>query len=437
MFDNLLTEQNPHWSGEFYDDGIQRECFGKLLQYLDTKMIISIMGVRRAGKSTLLKQLINHLIHKEKVPASNILFLNLEHPYLSQYNDVKYLQRIFDEYVSLVNPEGKIYCLLDEVQYFSQWQVFLKAHFETKKIKFVITGSNSALLSSELMTLLSGRTLPLEVFPLSFKEIANFQKIDISTPVAVSKNRNKLKNLMKDFLHYGGFPEVVSHENKSIAFDILSAYAKSILYQDVAARLHLRQSMELEKLFVYLISNVAKPFSYHKLAELFALSDKSVKDYIKAFEDSYLLFELDLFSYSYKKQIRNPKKIFSIDMGQINAVSFKFSENSGKLLENCIYLELKRLGFELFYYKTKQDLEVDFIAKKGMQHALIQVAWSIDDKETKDREIKALKQACEEMHLDKAFLITLDEGEEMIDETGTIFVLPAYKFLCQGIDFFK
>lgn len=435
MFEDVLVEQNPHWSGQLFANGIKRSCFDRLLQFMDTHMIVSIMGVRRAGKSTLIKQLIDHLITKEKVAAKNILFLNLEHPYFSQYaSDVKYLEKIFDSYLKIASPQGKIYCMLDEVQFFQNWQVFVKAHFESKKIKFVITGSNSALLSSDLMTLLSGRTLPLQVFPLSFKEIARFHHINSDDPIHLSKNRHLLKKLQDDYLRLGGFPEVVASENKAVVCDILNAYAKSILYQDVVPRLHIRQSTELEKLFVYLISNIGKLFSYHKLSELFDLSDKSIKEYIKAFSDSYLLFELDVFSYSLKKQIRNPKKVYSIDTGQVNATSFAFSENAGRLLENLVFLELKRMELELYYYKTESGLEVDFVAKEKSRHCLIQVAWDIHDSQTKERELKALLSAMKELHLTRGIIITREDEETFEIDGCHIHILAAYQFFCQSDD---
>ena len=432
MFDNVLVEQNPHWSNDLYEDGIQRSCFYKLLQLMDTQMIVSIMGVRRAGKSTLIKQLINHLITKEKIAAQNILFLNLEHPYFSQYaSDVKYLEKIFDNYLKIAMPKGKIYCMLDEVQFFQNWQVFVKAHFESKKIKFVITGSNSALLSSDLMTLLSGRALPLQVYPLSFQEVAHYHRIDSSDSIHLAKHRHKLHNLLDDYIRFGGFPEVVSTENKAVVFDILNAYAKSILYQDVVPRLQTRHPAELEKLFVYLISNIGKPFSYHKLSELFSLSDKSIKKYIKAYSDSYLLFELDMFSYSLKKQIRNPKKVYSIDTGEVNATSFAFTENTGRLFENFVFLELKRLGLELFYYKTENGLEVDFVAKEKSRYALIQTAWNMSSKETRERELKALVLAMKETKLSQGFIITREDEETIHIDDIVIHVVCAYKLFCQ------
>lgn len=434
MFEEVLLEQNPHWDEELYEDGIIRSAFEKLLEFMSTHMIIAIMGVRRAGKSTLMKQLINHLIIHEKVPPKNILFLNLEHPFFTKYaDDVANLERIFDCYLKTAEPQkGKIYCLLDEVQFFHKWQIFVKAHFETKKIKFIITGSNSALLSSDLMTLLSGRALPLQIYPLSFQEIALFHQLKFDA-INLVKNRHKLQKLLKEYMRFGGFPEVATSIRKEANFDTLNAYSKSILYQDVAPRLETRHPTELEKLFVYLISNIGKPFSYHKLSELFSLSDKSIKEYIKACADSYLLFELDLFSYSLKRQIRHPKKIYSIDTGQVNATSFAFSENSGRLFENLVFLELKKCGFDLFYYKTENDYDVDFVVKERERHALIQVAWNMHEEEVKKRELRALTDASKELKLKNSLIITKDLDDIISIDGNKVVIQSAYKFFCKDL----
>jgi predicted AAA+ superfamily ATPase len=435
MFESVIIEQNLHWAGELYDQGVGRSYFPKLLEYLSTGMVVSIIGVRRAGKSTLLKQTINHLVGQKKIPPKNILFLNLEHPYFSSFNkDVEYLQKIYEDYLKVANPSGKIYILLDEVQFFQDWPVFVKSLYEQKKIQFILTGSNSTLLSSDLMTLLSGRTLTLEIFPFSFEEIAKANNIEVNDPIQISKHRPQLRNLLDQFLKYGGFPGVAFPLIPSVAYDILNAYAKTILYQDVAPRLQLRKSVELERLFVYLISNIGKPFSYSNLSDLFDLTDKVIKEYIGAFSDSYLLFELEMFDFSLKKQIRNPKKIYSIDTGQVNAVAFHFTENLGRLLENLVFLELRRSGLELYYYKTQNNLEVDFLAKKHTHMALIQVALNVINSKTLTRELNALLQGLNELKLNHGIVITQDHEELLVTDNKNITVIPAYKFFCLTSD---
>lgn len=431
MFEDLLAEQNPHWTGHLYEAGIDREAFATLLKYLPLPHIISVVGVRRAGKSTLLKQLINHLLIKKKVHPSNILFLNLEHPYFAQYcTEVKYLERAFEDYFKVAHPKkGKIYCFLDEVQFFAQWPVFVKAHFEQKNVKFILTGSNSQLLSSDLLTLLSGRTLPVEVYPLSFKEFTAFEKIDVRTPLQISKNRHKLRRLIDAYLSYGGFPEITILKNKETAFDILNAYCRTILYQDVAKRLQLKKPVDLEKLFFYLISNISSSFTYNKLAKTFDLNDKTIKEYVLALEDAFLLFPIDAFSFSIKKQIKSPRKIYSIDPGFFNSLAFKFSENVGKLLENAVFLELKRRGGLLFYYKTEKDSEVDFIVQKNRKFELFQVSKDLSSPETREREVNSLIQGLKELKLKKGTIVSLDEKEEISQDGFTIEVVPLYQFL--------
>lgn len=431
MFENVLVEQNPHWEGERYPEGVHRDCFEKMIDYLSLPHVISVTGVRRSGKSTLLKQLINYLIDKEKINPKNIFFINLEHPYFAQYsNDVRYLEKLFEDYLKVASPQGPIYCFLDEIQFFSNWPIFVKAHYEQKNVKFVITGSNSFLMSHELLTLLSGRTLPIEVYPLSFSELVRaMTKIDLTNTLSISRHRHQLRNILDQYLQYGGFPEVALQRKEKVAYDILNAYSKTILYQDVASRLNLKKPLDLERLFYYLTSHVGTLFSYANLSKVFDLSDKTIKEYITAFADANLLFEIDKFSFSLKHQIRSGKKIYSIDTGMVNSVAFKFSENRGRLFENIIFLELKRKGIELYHYKTVSDYEIDFVAKKDEKIQLIQVCVDLGKEKTQAREIRALVHAAQELNMKKGIVVTADEEEEFFVEGIRIEVVPLYKFI--------
>jgi predicted AAA+ superfamily ATPase len=430
MFESVLAEQNLHWSNQSYPQGIDRECFSQIVSYLHTPHIISVTGVRRAGKSTILKQMINYLIKEEGVLPNQILFANLEHPYFSQYSDqVKYLEILFEDYLKIANPKGKIYCFLDEVQFFDKWPVFVKSHYEQKGIKFFITGSNSFLMSKDLLTLLSGRTLPVEVYPLSFKEIMQIHTNSKPlTPLILSQERHAIRRLLDQFIRFGGFPEVVLLPEQNLADDILNAYAKTILYQDVGSRLKLKKPLDLEKLFYYLASHIGLYFSYSRLAELFDISDKTVKDYVKALTDANLLFEVSKFSYSLKKQIRAEKKIYAIDTGMVNAIAFKFSENKGRLFENILYLELKRQKKEIYYHRTASNLEVDFVVKEKEKVALVQVCVELHEK-AELREVKALIQAAQELKLKEGTLITADVEKEWVVDGILVRAIPLHKFV--------
>lgn len=431
MFESVIVDQNPHWEGALYPEGTPRAILGKVREYLDLPHIIALAGVRRAGKSTLARQTINHLMRDKGINPRNILFLNLENPQFSRYrNDVTYLDRAYEDYLKLAAPQGTVYCFLDEVHFFPEWQVFVKAKYEQQQIKFIVTGSNSHLLSSEFITLLSGRALSVEVYPFSFAEFTLAKGLALPDPVAVARERNRLRSLLDEYLRFGGFPEICALEAAATRKDILVMYARNILYQDIAPRFAIKKAVDLENLFFYLTSNIASLYSFNKLAGLTGLNDKTVKEYVGYFSDAYLLFTLDSFAFSAKEQIKSPKKVYAIDTGMAGAVGFSFSENRGHLLENQIYLELKRRGHELFYYRTGNGFEVDFACCTGGRVTqLIQVVQSLGDEKTRNREMRSLLKAMDETGLDHGEIVTYEEDDELTVDGKTIRLTSAFKYL--------
>jgi hypothetical protein len=431
MFEGVIVDQNPHWEGALYQEGVPRGILGKVKDYLDLPHVIALVGVRRSGKSTLVRQTINYLIRDKGIPPRNIVFLNLENPQFSRYRaDVSYLERAYQDYLKLVASQGTVYCFLDEVHFFSEWQVFVKAKYEQQGIKFVVTGSNSHLLSSEFITLLSGRALPIEVYPFSFAEYVLANGLSLPDAVAETRERNRLRGLLDAYLRYGGFPEICSLTDPEIRKEILVMYARNILYQDIAPRFAVKKAVDLENLFFYLASNIASLFSFNKLAGLSGLNDKTIKEYLGYFSDAYLLFTLDSHAFSVKEQIKSPKKIYAIDTGMAGAVGFSFSENRGHLLENQVYLDLKRRGHELYYYKTGSGLEVDFACCKGgtITH-LLQVVQDLGDDKTRNREMRSLLKALDETGLKQGEIVTYEEEDELVVDGKTICLIPAFKYL--------
>lgn len=434
MFEAVIVDHNPHWDGTLYPEGVPRKVLAKVKQYLDLPHVIALVGVRRAGKSTLARQIINHLLRDKGVPPRNILFLNLENPQFSRYRtDVSYLERAYEDYLKLVSPEGTVYCFLDEVHFFSAWQVFVKAKYEQKSIKFIVTGSNSHLLSLEFITLLSGRALPVEVYPFSFREFAQAAGLNLPDAVAVTRERNRLRHLLDDYLRYGGFPEISSIELPTLKQEILVTYARNILYQDIVPRFAIKKAAEMDNLFFYLASNIASLYSYNKLSALVGLNDKTIKEFLSYFSDAYLMFTLDLFSFSVKEQIKSPKKVYAIDNGMVSAIGFSFSENRGHLLENQVFLELMRRGHELYYYKTTNGLEVDFACCiKGRITNLIQVVQTLGDDKTRNRELRALSKALEETGLERGDIVTYEEEGEISVDGRSIRIIPAHLYLLEN-----
>ncbi len=430
MFETILIDQNPHWHKHQPIIAVVRQQFVKLLQYLSLPHIIAITGVRRCGKSTLLKQLIDYLIVVEHISPDNIMFLNLEQPFLLPYaDDIRHLEQMVQDYLSLKAPQGQIYILLDEIQFFANWPLFIKSYFESKKVKFIITGSNSSLLSSDMMTLLSGRALAIELYPLNFSEMI-LHELKLNTKDEIIAKRSEVIHRLRHYVEQGGFPELLSVKAPDLRADILNAYAKTIILQDIVPRLGMRKPEQLEKLFVYLITNIGALSSYHKLASYFSLSDKAIKDYIQAFHKAYLLFEVERFSFSLKLQDRSPKKVYAIDTGMANACGFRFSNNHGKLLENMVFLDALCRGYEVYYYKTAEQFEVDFVIKKDRTMQLLQVCWQIKDDLVLIRELRALSAALDELKLDKAYLVTFDEGfYSKAESDKRIEIIPAYQWL--------
>jgi len=403
---NILIEQNLHWNKQL-SSSIRREQLTELIDYLPLRQVITISGIRRCGKSTLAKQAINHLITTGVNPY-NILFVNLEQPYFLEYkHDANYLNTIYDEYLKLANPQGKTYVIFDEVQFFENWQVFIKSKYESSDIKFIITGSNSSLLSNDLNTLLSGRTLGIHLETFSFREFLDYKQIAYANEIEQISNRIAIARAKEEYLTWGGFYEVFDEEQEHIKKEILIAYAKNIIYQDIVPRYGIRNSSELERLFFYLLSTATGIVNYSKLAEIFDLSTKSIKEYIGYFEEVFLLQRMDRYHTKPKEKIRSSKKIYVNDNGFLQ-IAPKHSKNLGTALENKVFNVLYANDNRVTYMREKY--EVDFYS----QETLYQVAYDIEDEKTRKRELGAFKyfkdkdtQACK--------VITFDTNEVVDD----------------------
>jgi len=403
--EKILLEQNPHWQGKT-QNYVKREKLTELINYLPTRQIITISGIRRCGKSTLAKEAIRHLIESGVNPY-NILFVNLEQPYFLEYqHNANYLNTIYDEYLKLANPQGKTYVIFDEIQFFKNWQVFIKSKYESSDIKFIVTGSNSSLLSHDLNTLLSGRTLGIHLDTFSFQEFLDYKKIAYGSKIERVSNRIDIARAKEEYLKWGGFYEVFDEPNELIKKEILINYARNIIYQDIVPRYGIRNSSELERLFFYLLSNATGIVNYTKLAETFDISDRKIKEYIGYFEDVFLLKRLDRYHTKPKERIRSAKKIYVKDNGFLQ-IAPKHSKNLGTALENEVYNTLYASDESVTYMREKY--EVDFYSKK----VLYQVAYDISDEKTRKRELGTFKyfktddtKACR--------VITLDSNE-MVD----------------------
>jgi len=380
------------------DAGVLRELMNSV-KITDSFATI-ITGVRRSGKSTFLNQLLK--LQKKGC------YLNLEDPRLdgfelSDFNKVEItMKELYGE---------SIVYFFDEIQNVNKWQKFVR-YLVDKKEKVVITGSNASLLSNELGTKLTGRHLQVEMFPFSFTEFLNIKKQE---PCAES---------FEEYLYQGGFPEYVKKQNPPILHELLT----DIVMRDIVSRFGIKNTAILNKIAIYLATHVGKEFSYNSLKNMFNIkSVQSVIDYVDYFENAYLIFTVPRFSYSYKQQQVNPKKVYSIDNGLSHVNSVSFSKDKGKMLENVVFLALRQKIKSIFYFQ--KEYECDFVVKeKEKITSAIQVCLELNE-ENQKREVNGLLLALKEFDLKNGLILTHHQDDEFLIDGKKIIVTPVWKWL--------
>lgn len=377
--------------------------------YIETQQITIISGIRRCGKSTLLAQLSVHF------PDFHYLTFEDERLINFTVEDFQDLMTIWHK-----RSQSKV-LFLDEIQNVFQWERFVR-RVHDQGYKIFITGSNAHLLSSELSTHLTGRYLKIELYPFSLFEIAHAKGVDFKN--ITTFNKSAILSLFDQYLTNGGFPEWYKTEN----IESLQNIYDDILYRDVIARYKIQEIKTLRQVSNYLMTNLAKEFSYQSIAKMLQIkSTSTVKNYTGFLESVYLLFELYKYDYSLKKQYVNNKKIYSVDNGLRNQIAFKHSGDQGRLLENLIFIELKRRRKNVYYFREKY--ECDFILEQqGKITDVIQVCFQLT-MENETREMNGLVEAARIFNLKEGLLITYDT-EKTIDFEGIkIQIVPAWKWL--------
>ena len=381
-------------------EGFNRESLAKL--QLSTSHILIITGVRRCGKSTLLQQ-ISKKINEE------IIYFNFEDPRIYGFE-----LEDFTKLDEIVGDEIRYY-FFDEIQNVEKWELFIR-HLHDRDKRIAITGSNASLLSKELGTRLTGRNIQIELFPFSYTEYLMFLQLE---------NNLTSFNL---YLEDGGFPEYIKSKHK----EQLQQLFKDIVYRDIIVRHGIRQAKTLIDIALFLIANVGKEYSLNGIKNTFGVgSANSVADYIHWLEDSYVLFSMPRFSWSLKSVSINPKKVYCIDTGFAQANSLSFSEDTGRLLENCVYLALRRKYKEIYYFKDKG--ECDFIVKEAQDIShIIQVCAEIHA-DNKAREVNGLLAALTFFSKTEGLILTLNQEDVLMINDVKVRLLPVWKWL-QSID---
>lgn len=392
---HILEAQRINLSNQ--ETGLEREALKTLPDLSSHALIVS--GIRRCGKSTLLFQLL-------KNKYTDAIYLNFEDPRLHEFEQNDFLR--LDE---VIKDSGTKVLLFDEIQIIPQWEKYVRKKLD-EGYKMIVTGSNASLLSRELGTKLTGRHITKELFPFSYQEFNRLKEL------------NADEDSVLNYLKIGGFPEYVKHETD----EILQHLFEDILIRDIVVRYGIRDVKNLQRLALYLISNTGKLITGNRLKTMFDIASTStIMEYLSHLEFAYLFQFVPKFSYSLRKQLVNPRKVYAIDTGMISVNSGSFSEDTGRRFENLVYLTLRRSYKEIYYFS--ENGECDFVAfNKGTVAAVIQVCYDLNQ-DNLERELNGLIEALKFFKINRGTIITLSQSEQLVRDGCTVDVVPCYEWI--------
>lgn len=425
----ILQDWN-FWRKEL-DTGIKRnEYLNISIRNLKSNIVLCLSGVRRAGKSYLMRQLAKKLI-EDNYGKENILMINFEDQrFMKFYPGL--IEEIYQTYLEFLNPSKIPFIFLDEVHNIPDWERWVRTMHELGKAKIIVSDSSSKLLKGEFSTLLTGRHLDVTVFPLSFKEFLYFKGININSPLDIVSKKIEIKRFLKEYTEMGGFPEISFSEEKK---RLLMSYFEDIITKDIEKRYHIKKTEVLSSLARFYLSNISKPITFNSVRKFLNTSTVTVEKFSSYLEETNLIFFLKKFSFLVKEQEKSAKKVYSIDPGISNSTGFRFTENFGRLMENIVAVELERRKMfnpeiEIYYFKENEK-EIDFLIKAGLNvDGLIQVCKEINDYNVKNRELKILIKGMKKFKINNSVIITEDyEAQEKIGSKRIIDYIPLWRYL--------
>ena len=412
MMKTILLSQRKERDDLLAQSYISRHTTLDMNDLLNSHLIKLITGPRRVGKST---QALLMLRNK------NFAYLNFDKQELQDNWNADLVMRLLDE----VYPHYD-YLLLDEVQNLLHWDVWVTELFRQGK-NMIIIGSNANMLSSEMATVLTGKYLPIEMLPFSLAEFFEWHHLDLNA--ILSEQRTEVTFLEDDYLRLGGYPETVAA--RSLATSYLSMLFDSIIWKDVVKRHKIRNTEDINNMALYLLTNFCNQLSANDIAD--ALNIKSVnttQKFMGYLHEPFLFYYLPRYNNKLKLMTNAPRKIYVVDNGFVAAKAFSTSDNLGRLLENQVFVNLLRKGYDpektMFYYRTRNDKEIDFVLRENNRvKQLVQVSYEMTSEKTIRRECSALKEAAQELHCNDLYVLTYTEKRTLDREGCTIHVLPA------------
>ncbi len=398
---------------------------------------IVFIGMRRSGKTYAMYQHMHQLLNKGH-KKEKLVYLNFEDDRLISLTH-KDFQSILDAYFELypefIDSEDIVF-YFDEIHEIDGWEKFIRRLIDKEKVKIFISGSSSKMLSKEIASCLRGRTINIEVFPFSFTEYLRFLKLPLNS-IRSTKTINQIIHAFNNFLIYGGFPERFSIET-SFFNRLLQGYIDIVIYRDIIERYNIKNAHIVRETLTFCLQNCSSLVNVLNIYNRFKTMGKvigknSIYEYMTYFEDTYCIFALPIFSYSQAQKSLNPKKIFTIDQGLITAYSIKPKFEEAMRFENTIFSALRRKYENIFYFKTRNAREIDFVVDKGKgELALYQACQSLSNESTAKREYTSLLEAMKELNCKQGTILTLNETECVhYQSEKRIKVKPLWKWLIE------
>lgn len=402
--------------------GIRRDITQDIIKSLSTPHIKDIIGVRRCGKTTILYQVADHLISKG-LQAKDIMFLNFDDPSINAASFPDLQKEIFK-----INPDTS-HIFLDEIQQKPGWERWVRTLYDTKKFQRIfISGSSASLLSQDMGRVLTGRHITFGASPFSFREYLKKRGWEDFRSEFLAYNKDKLLHYQEAYLEAGGFPETVGIDDFGRK-QVLTSLYNDILARDISSRYG--ASFEItDKICRFMLTNPGALYSGNSVAKATGAAVETAEKYIGYLKESLLIYDLPIFSFKLKMQFKQNKKTYPVDTGIRNAVCLRFSQDTGRLAETAVFLELKRRNAEVYYWKNLNGHEVDFVVKEGQKiGGLIQVAWNVRDEGTRRREERALVCTMEELGVNEGMILTEDEEKILEKNEKVIKYMPTWKWL--------
>jgi len=405
------------------DNGIVRSYQDELYGMMGSKPIKIVTGFRRSGKSFLVQKTMSQFLLEKKIPKRNILYLNFEDYKLSEINNAEKLDEVFQLFMNEIATEGRRVVLFDEIQLVRDWDRFVRTIYEKyRDIEIVLTGSNSELLSSEIGSNLAGRFISLEILPFDFKEFLKIRGIEISNSYDYLEREKDLEVLFSEYLKFGGLPELISIQTESAKQSYLQGVVSKVILDDIVERFHVRQPLVIDHLIKYLFIGCGNIISYQKIATYLKSSGFDIKydtvvSYIENIVQTFAQYPLEKLDYKQSRTFTTMKKFYSVDSG-FSVLYGGYLQNYSRILENIVFLKLKRTSKQINYGQSTSGKEIDFVVtNQDRTMTNYQVSVSLNEN-NQDRELSAFVSIDKYLTKGRHIVLTTDRLQDTIEYSG-------------------